>query len=160
MHEIERQDVSGRGSTAAQEDRAGRDVRALLAAVPAGLFALLPKAACPICWPVYAGTLSALGLGFLLKSAWMVPLTGLFLAVAVGTLAVRARRRWGYGPVAMGLAGAVAILIGKFVLESDLSTHGGLALLLGATLWNAWPRRRTSTTPCAACATRAEHVSS
>ena len=160
MHEIESQGVSGRGPAAGEEARRGRDVRTLLAAVPAGLVALLPKAACPVCWPVYAGTLSALGLGFLLKSAWMVPLTGLFLAVAVGTLAVRARRRWGYGPVALGLVGAVAILMGKFVLESDLSTHGGLALLLGATLWNAWPRRRASTTSCSACASRAEHVSS
>ncbi len=137
------------------DTRSVRGWRAAMAMAPAGVFALLPKAACPACWPVYAGALSALGLGFLLERTWMLPLTALFLALAVGSLAYRARGRRGYGPFAAGLAGALTILLGKFALESDPVTYGGLALLLGASLWNAWPVRKTATVSCPACASGA-----
>lgn len=39
----------------------------------------LPKLACPACWPAYAGLLSSVGLGFLIKTAYLLSLTIGFL---------------------------------------------------------------------------------
>ena len=121
-----------------------------LAVLPGIGLALLPKVACPACWPAYAGVLGAMGLGFLVKTAWLLPLTAVFMVVAVGSLAFRARRRRGYGPFAIGLLAAVVVLGGKFVLGSDPAMYGGIALLVGASLWNSWPRKAAAA-PCLAC---------
>jgi len=75
---------------------------------------LLPKLACPLCWPAYAGLLSSVGLGFLISSKYLLPLTGAFLVLAVGALAFRAKHRHGYGPFVLGIVSAVGVLIGKF----------------------------------------------
>jgi hypothetical protein len=56
-------------------------------------FALLPKLACPLCWPAYASVLTWLGLGFLLQVRWLFPLPAVLLVVAVVTLGRRARSR-------------------------------------------------------------------
>src|SRR5262249_18755610 len=61
-------------------------------------FALLPKLACPMCWPLYAGILSSLGLGFLIGTTYLVPLTIGFLAAALVVLGFRAKQRRGFGP--------------------------------------------------------------
>jgi len=127
--------------------------RSSLAIVPGIGAALLPKLACPACWPAYAGLLGSLGLGFLLDEAWLLPLTAAFLALAVGALAFRAPGRRGYGPFALGLVASGAVLGGKFALESDWTMGAGIALLVAASLWNAWPRR--SPVACPACATSA-----
>ena len=55
----------------------------------------LPKLACPVCWPAYAGLLSSLGLGFLISAAYLLPLTIVFLTLALAALAFRAKRRRG-----------------------------------------------------------------
>ena len=112
--------------------------------------ALLPKVACPACWPAYAGFLGSLGLPFLMETAWLLPLTAVFLVIAVGVLAFRARRRRGYRPFLLGLLAAAFVMIGKFGLESDPAMYVGLALLVSASLWNSWPKPRPQ--PCAACA--------
>jgi len=91
-------------------------------AVPGIVLSVLPFGGCPLCWPVYAGILSALGLSFLLLSAYLLPLTALFLFATVFTLAFRARGRRGYGPFALGLAATALVLWGKFSLQ--LSVHG------------------------------------
>jgi hypothetical protein len=109
--------------------------------------AFLPKVACPACLPAYAGFLSSIGLGFLVETTYLLPLTGLFLAVAVFALAFRARRRRGHGPFILGAAASAIVLIGKFSFESNLAMYAGLALLVAASLWNSWPRSR----PAAAC---------
>jgi mercuric ion transport protein len=51
-----------------------------LLAIPGVLASLLPALACPLCWPAYAALLSALGLGFLTSSTYLLPLTGVLLA--------------------------------------------------------------------------------
>jgi len=123
--------------------------RSSLGALPAIGAALLPKVACPACWPAYAGVLSAFGLTSLMQTRWLLPLTASFLVLAVGALAFRARRRRGYGPFGLGLVAAVLVMVGKFVFDNDLAMYVGVALLVGASLWNAWPRRRPIA--CAAC---------
>src|SRR5437899_10004852 len=93
-----------------------------LLTVPGLGIALLPKLACPMCWPAYAGLLSSVGLGFLISEKYLLPLTTAFLVLALAALAFRARSRGhGYGPFLIGLVGAAGVMMGKFVWESNLS---------------------------------------
>ena len=109
-------------------------------AVPGIVLSVLPVGMCPACWPLYAGVLSALGLSFLLSSAYLLPLTALFLLVSVFTLVFRAGARRGYSPFALGLVATTLILWGKFSLESNVLAYAGVGLLISSSLWNSWPR--------------------
>jgi hypothetical protein len=124
--------------------------RSSAATLPAICVSLLPKVACPACWPAYAGLLSSVGLGFVVEARYLLPLTAAFLSLALGALAFRARRRRGHGPFLLGLLAAAAVLAGKFGFDSDTAMYGGLAALVGASLWNSWPRRQP--VKCGACA--------
>ena len=110
-----------------------------LLALPGVGVSILPKLACPACWPAYAGLLSSIGLGFLISTAYLLPLTVVFLVLALTALAFRANKRRGYGPFVLGLVAGSAVLLGKFALESNLVVYGALGLLVVASLWNAWP---------------------
>ena len=112
-----------------------------LAILPGICVAMLPKLACPACWPAYAGLLSAVGLGFLISSRNLFWLTLAFLVLTVGSLAQQARRRRGFGPFVGGCLAAGLILAGKFILESNVQMYAGLVLLVGASEWNSWPRQ-------------------
>ncbi len=120
------------------------------AALPGIGFAMLPKIACPACWPAYAGLLSSLGISFLIDVRYLLPLTAAFLVVAVGALAWRAPTRRGYGPAAVGVVAGLVLLIGKFAFELEAATWVGVASLVGASLWNSWPRPRGAGN-CPAC---------
>jgi mercuric ion transport protein len=122
-----------------------------LAMLPGIGAAFLPKVVCPACWPAYAGFLTSIGLGFLLDTIYLLPLTVAFLAIAIGALAYRASRRRGYLPLLVGIAAAVIVAVGKFTFESDPATYAGLATLIAASIWNTWPRRREQLA-CPACA--------
>lgn len=124
-----------------------------LVAIPGIGVSLLPKLACPLCWPAYAGLLSSVGLGFLISSKYLLPFTAVFLVLALGALAFRARRRHGYGPFLLGLVAAVGVIVAKFQWESNLSLYGAVGLLVVASLWNSWPRDTTtnSSKGCARC---------
>ena len=100
--------------------------RSSLAMLPGLATAILPKLACPACWPAYAGLMSALGLGFLIQSRHLLLVTGVFLVVAVAALGFRIRMRRAYGPFLTGGLGAVIVIIGKFVLESGPVTYLGV----------------------------------
>ena len=121
--------------------------RGNLAVLPGIGVAFLPKLACPMCWPAYAGILSSLGLGFLLSASYLFGITLLFLVVSVGSLAFGTRGRYRYGPVLVGAAASAVVLLGKFRFESKATFYGGLALLAAASIWNGWPRRWASTCP-------------
>lgn len=125
--------------------------RSSMAALPGIGAAFLPVGVCPACWPAYAGLLSAMGLGFLLESAYLLPVLVLSLLIAVSALAFRAKTRRGYGPFGAGLAASGSILFGKFFLESDVAIYGGIGLLLAASVWNAWPHK-TAHGACPTCA--------
>ena len=103
--------------------------------------ALLPRLACPCQFPAYAGLLGSMGLAFLTETVYLFPLTAMCLTLAVGGLALQARRRWGYGPFLLGLVAATMLMGGKFVMASEPLGYGGVALLLVASLWNAFPRK-------------------
>ena len=122
-----------------------------LSILPGIGLAALPKLFCPACWPAYAGILSSLGLGFINYTPYLFPLTLIFLVIAVSVLAYRAPARRGYGPCLLGLVSAAMILVGKFLYASDTAMFFGIALLIAASFWNAWPRRAKSER-CPACA--------
>lgn len=123
-----------------------------VATLPGIGMALLPKLTCPACWPAYAGVLSSLGLGFVNYSPYLLPLTALFLILAVASLGFRANSRRGYGPFIMGTVAALILLIGKFIFASEAALYGGIALLTAASLWNSWPLRKEGSGSCPACA--------
>ncbi len=125
--------------------------RRTLVTLPGIGVSLLPKLMCPACWPAYAGIVSALGLGFLISTKYLLPLTVAFLAMSTLALGFRASSRHGYGPFWMGLAAAVAILIGKFYFDTAQATYAGIGLLIAATVWNSWPRRAVATPFWSAC---------
>jgi hypothetical protein len=66
--------------------------RAVLAA-PGISVSLLPKLACPACWPAYAGLVSSFGLGFLTSTMYLLPLTIAFLLLTLLPLALRVMSR-------------------------------------------------------------------
>lgn len=119
-----------------------------LTALPGIGVSLLPKLMCPMCWPAYAGVVSALGLGFLISTKYLLPLTIAFLAITATALGFRASRRQGYGPFWLGLVAAAVIVTGKFYFDAELATYSGVALLVAASIWNSWPRRAAIARSC------------
>lgn len=118
-----------------------------LLALPGIGFSMLPKLVCPACWPAYAGLLSSIGLGFLISTAYLLPLTAAFLILTLIALAVRARKRHGFAPLLVGLVAAIGILLGKFLWGPNPTVYGSVGLLVIASLWNALPRRGPLGTP-------------
>jgi hypothetical protein len=108
--------------------------------VPGISIALLPKLACPLfCWPFYSGIVSSVGLRFLISTKYLLPLTIPFLIFTLGALAYHAKQRRGYGSFVLGIVGAVAVMIGKFDLESNPVTFTGIVVLVVTSAWNMWP---------------------
>lgn len=112
----------------------------LISALPAIGIAMLPKIACPACWPAYIGVLGSLGVSFLIETRHLFLLTVAFLIFALFFMAFRARQRRGYYPLALGLFASTLLLVGKFHFDNNLATFGGTGLLMIASLWNSWPR--------------------
>jgi hypothetical protein len=54
-------------------------------------------------------------------------------------LTVSAKRRQGYAPSGVGSLEAILLLIGKFVVNSELVVYLAIAVLLGASVWISWP---------------------
>lgn len=112
-----------------------------MVALPGIGVSVLPKLACPACWPAYAGLLTSVGLGFLISTVYLLLLTAAFLVLALAALMFRARDRHGYGPFVLGIVGAGGVLMGKFVWESNPITYGAVGLLVISSLWNTCPGR-------------------
>lgn len=123
-----------------------------LAVVPGALLSVLPVVSCPSCWPAYAGILSSMGVPFLMDTAWLLPITAGALVLALGGIAFRARRRRGFGPLALGAVAAAAVMLGKFSLELNAAVYAGTALLVAASVWNSWPKRQASACDACGCA--------
>lgn len=120
-------------------------VRARAAVVPF-LAVLLPK--CPLCLSAHAAVLGAVGAG----AMWARVATVAGLAAVLVLLAAGARSRRGYGPLALALV-AAGVLATELLHAHPAHHHAGAghghgavslagtALLVAASLWNAWPRR-------------------
>jgi len=125
-----------------------------LALLPGAGAALLPVGLCPACWPAYAGILSSLGLGFLLESVYLLPVTIGFFGLALFALGFRAKTRRGYGPLVLGSVAVGMVLVFKYAYAVDLFVYAGLGGLVAASLWNSWPKKRIETGSCPNCVTQ------
>lgn len=132
-------------------DEPSRSWGSVLVAVPAVGAGFVPVGVCPVCMAATAGIFSALGLGFLLETRYLLPLMTAFLVVALWALAYKADLRRGLGPLLLGLISAAAIFTGKFALSSDTVLYVGLTGLGFAAVWNAWPVKQGRNNPCPAC---------
>ena len=83
----------------------------------------------------------------MMQTAYLLPLTVLALVLALAALGFRARRRRGYGPFVVGILAAFALVMGKFVIDSNVAVYGEVAALVGASLWNSWPTKPTTGVP-------------
>lgn len=126
------------------------------------LVAILPK--CPVCLAAHATVLGALGVVGPGAAAWVRPGVIVALAAALALLGFRARRRRGYGPLALGAAAAALIVAAAFHPHAGgaMAQHGmsaddphasvaawaGAALLMAASLWNAFPARTAVSADC------------
>lgn len=112
--------------------------------LPAVGLAILPK--CPFCLIALA---SSIGLGYLARTWWLVPITSVCFVAAVGSLALRARRRHSYASLYLGLSALAIILLGKYQLNNVPLTYVGLALLVCASLWRGkYKRKSPDNTAC------------
>lgn len=129
-------------------------VRQTAAALPGIGVSLLPKLMCPACWPAYAGIVSALGLGFLISTKYLLPLTTGFLCLTSFTLGYNASHRRGYGPLWLGLVASIVILSSKFYFDAAQATYAGVAILVAASVWNSYPLRAAAVPSCCVPALR------
>jgi hypothetical protein len=107
-----------------------------VSAISAVLLAAMPK--CPLCWIALMG---ALGVGPAIRSVWLQPLAIILLLLPITALLIRASHRRGYGPFFLGLVAAASMYLFKFRLDQDAGFYLAGAVLLGASIWNALPRR-------------------
>jgi len=84
--------------------------------------------------------MGAIGLGFMTRGPYKIGLTAVALVGGLVTLAYRAPRRRGYGPLVLALGAAVLILVAKFDSGSIRQMSAGAGLFLVAALWNKWPK--------------------
>lgn len=140
--------VAGLSLDARREKKAWK---IFVAVIPGASMALLPKLACPACWPAYAGFLSAMGLGFVNYTPYLLPMTIAFLLLAALSLGYRAKYRRGYGPLLVGFFSGAVVVVGKFILNSEPALYAGIGLLMAASAWNAWPRKKFKGPVCPAC---------
>ena len=118
-----------------------------MAALPGVGVALVPKVVCPLCSPAYAALLSSVGLPFLATATYLLPLTLVFVTVAVGSLYVGAKPRRDLRPFWVGVVAAASVVSSKFWFDSVFMIYFGVALLIAASTWNAMSKRRV----CPAC---------
>lgn len=117
-------------------------MKKFLMAIPSVLaagFAALPVLTCPACWPLYAGLLSATGIGFVDYTPYLFSITVVLLIVSLLPLVWKAKKRRGYLPFILGGIASALILLGKFQLASVWMFYSGIVLLLAASIWNLWP---------------------
>jgi len=113
-----------------------------LGVVPGALLAALPSATCPACLGAWAALASALGLGFLFQERVLAPLTVGFLALQLSTVAWSTRHHRQTGPLLATALGAGAVVLGRLMFRVPPLLYVGMALLVGASLWNLWLKRR------------------
>ena len=125
--------------------------QAMAATFPAVGVALLPKLTCPLCFPAYAAILGAVGVDFINYTPYLLPLTAIFLVIAIAMLARQSRRSGHYAALTLGIAAAVLVLTGKFHAESDWLANGGVVLLVAAVFLGSRAKPK-SINSCPSCA--------
>src|SRR6266849_6357276 len=103
--------------------------------VGGSLFAAL----CCLGFPALLAILSAVGLGFLVNDAVLIPLLVLFLLVTLWGLSLGRRHHGSWMPFFTGMVGA-ALTFASIWFGSGLLAGVGIAGLVAASLVNVWLR--------------------
>jgi mercuric ion transport protein len=106
-------------------------------------------AACCLGVPVVLAAVGAAGLGFLINDTYLVPIFGAFVALALCLLYRAARRHQNLAPFWAGLTGAMAGVVGLWLLVTGFypkswPIYVGLTLLIAASVWDAVNGRRAA----------------
>lgn len=112
-----------------------------LALFPGALLPLLPSTTCPACLTAFAGVVSAMGLGFLIHERVLAPLIALFLAINIASVAWSTRTHGHRWPLLATLMGSAAVVASRLIWHLHFLLYGGVALLIGASLFNLWLKR-------------------
>jgi mercuric ion transport protein len=114
-------------------------------------------AACCLGAPLVLSILGAIGLGFIIQDAYLLPLFVGFVGLSLWILHRSARRRARMLPFWLGLIGAAVSSVGLWLLVTASYPHSwpiyaGLALLVSGSIWDVINGRRAPScnTACAA----------
>ena len=107
-------------------------------------------AACCLGVPLVLSTLGAVGLGFIVHDAYLLPLFVAFVALSLWSLYRSARKHALLGPFWLGLAGGTGGIIGLGLLMTGKYPHAwpvyaGLTLLVSGSVWDMINGRRAPT---------------
>ena len=117
--------------------------RTLRIADSAGVIGAILAALCCAGAPIIVSVLAAVGLGFLRSDAILLPFMTVALIIALWGFWSDARSHRGYGPLALAVVGAAALVAGVvFVhgMPAKVLIGAAAIALVGATLWNAQSR--------------------
>lgn len=89
--------------------------------------------------------LSAIGAGFLINDAFLIPLYLGLLALSVWLLYSSTRFHGNLAPFWMGLGGAVVAFAGLWILSALV--YAGIAVLIASSLWDFWNGRAVHALP-------------
>ena len=126
-----------------------RDRRTTLMTISSAVFAVAPK--CPICFLAYLGFFGVATSSAAVYRAWLPPITTLWLALTIAMLAFQQRGKRRYRPALIGFVAALLLLIGKFVVDSQLMTFAGIIALLAAAVWRSRIQAQISGEVCSRC---------
>ena len=98
-------------------------------------------AACCLGVTAALSALTAVGAGFLIRDAFLIPLYLALLALSAWLLFRSARSHANLRPFGVGLAGAVAAFTGLWI--SAGLVYAGLAVLIAGSAWDFWIGRRS-----------------
>jgi len=126
-----------------------RDRRTTLMTISSAVFAVAPK--CPICFLAYLGFFGVATSSASVYRAWLAPITTLWLVLTIAMLAFQRRGKRRYGPALIGFVAALLLLIGKFVVDSQLMIFAGIIALLAAAVWRSRIQPQISAEVCSRC---------
>lgn len=89
--------------------------------------------------------LSAIGAGFLINDAFLIPLYLGLLGLSVWMLYSSARSHGNLAPFWTGLAGALVAFTGLWILPALV--YAGLAVLIASSVWDFWNERSARASP-------------
>ncbi len=95
--------------------------------------ALLPK--CPLCFLAYTSLLTGMGVVSMTFYNWVLPTLLLLLAINLLAQGFIAKDNGAYHSFLPGLAGAAAVVAGRFWLNNDIWCYIGIGLMAGASTW-------------------------
>jgi mercuric ion transport protein len=101
--------------------------------------------ACCLGVPAALSVLSAIGAGFLINDAFLIPLYLGLLAVSAWLLFSSARSHNNLAPFWAGLGGAIVAFAGLWILPALV--YAGLAVLILGSMWDFWNWRAARASP-------------